>query len=109
MVFYDVYSTIIGQSSNIVRSGEQIEITAGVGAFSRIASLKITIAGKEVTAGDEGIALYKFKSSSKPGTHFIPVKLSYTDQDGKEQTIEKNVEYTVAEECDQIKKEEKDN
>ncbi len=93
--FYDVYSAIIGQNSTYVRTGEQIEITAGVGAFSKVAQPEILFGGKKVDIDETGTAVHKFNSPSKPGKYIVPVKISYTDQDGKKRTIEKAVEYTV--------------
>jgi hypothetical protein len=40
----------------------------------------------------------EFKASSKAGKHFVPVRISYFDEEWKQQTVEKLVEYTVAEE-----------
>jgi hypothetical protein len=89
------YSAIIGQSSTYVRGGENIEITAGVGAFRNYEGQEIIISGKNIQPGIDGAFHYKFKASIKPGKYFIPVQIKYMDQDGKEQVISKDVEYTV--------------
>jgi len=89
------FSAIVAQTSTNVKGGEKIEITAGIGAFSRNAKPIIMINGKSIQPSEDGAAYYKFKTSNKSGKHFIPVEISYTDQDGKRQTIRKNVEYTV--------------
>jgi gliding motility-associated protein GldM len=96
----DSYSTIITQSSSYVRAGEEIEITAGIGAFSKAGLPKITIDGKDIPPGYSGAAIYKVKASVKAGKHIVPVEISYIDQDGKKQTIEKQVEYTVVKEAE---------
>jgi hypothetical protein len=95
-VIDDFYSVIVGQNSTYVKAGENIEITAGVGAFSTAGKPEIQINGNIVPLGNEGCAIYKVKALKKPGKHVIPVKISYMDQDGKQQVIDKNVEYTVA-------------
>jgi len=100
-VWFDFYSTIIGQSCNYVRGGTNMEIYAGVGAFSKSVNPSISIYNKSITVGYDGVAVYKFKASNRAGKHFIPVKISYTDQDGKQQIVEKVVEYTVMKEPDQ--------
>lgn len=96
--YFSSYSVIIGQSSSYVRAGEEIKITAGVGAFSQRAQPKITIAGDTAILNEYATTDYPFKASKKPGKHFVPVKIEFIDQDGKMQTIKKNVEYTVAKE-----------
>ena len=92
---YDTYSAIVGQSSTYVRSGEEIEITAGIGAFSRGGKPNMTFNGHEVEINEFGTAIYRFKAPIKAGKYIVPVKISYTDQDGREQYITKDVEYTV--------------
>jgi hypothetical protein len=42
------------------------------------------------------LAVYKLKAPSKPGKYYVPVKINYTDQDGSQQTVQKEIEYTVA-------------
>jgi gliding motility-associated protein GldM len=95
---YTTYSAIVGQSSNYVKGGDEIEITAGVGEFSRSGKPNMTFNGHEVEINEFGTAIYKFKAPIKAGKYIVPVKISYTDQDGREQYITKNVEYTVAKE-----------
>ena len=96
VVKYDTYSAIITQNSSYVKANEEIEITSGIGAFSKAAQPVITINGKTVSIDEGGAAHYKFKTSDKPGKHIVPVEISFTDQEGKKQTITKSVEYTVA-------------
>jgi hypothetical protein len=93
---YETYSAIVGQNTSYVRGGEQIEITAGVGAFSIGAKPDIIINGQKIPLNETGIATIKFPASNSPGKHFVPVEISFTDEDGKKQTITKTVEYTVA-------------
>lgn len=92
---YDTYSAIFGQSSSKVAPKESIEITAGVGAFSRKAKPVISIAGKTIQLMEDGAAHYNFHAPGKPGKYTIPAKISYTDEYGKIQVIEKNIEYRV--------------
>jgi gliding motility-associated protein GldM len=90
------YSAMITKSSSYVKAGEEIEIIAGIGAFSKAAQPIILINGMNVSTDADGAAHYKFKSSDKPGQHSVPVVISFNDQEGKKQTITKNIEYTVA-------------
>ncbi len=44
-VIFDSYAAIVGQNSNYLMPGQEIEIKAGVGAFSKAAQPTITIGG----------------------------------------------------------------
>ncbi|MFL5739082.1 MAG: hypothetical protein ACJ75B_02610 [Flavisolibacter sp.] len=92
---YTYYLPIISQSSSQVKAGEKIELMAGIGNFSRAAQAIITINGKKIDVREDGTAHYVFPASTNSGKHIIPVRIEYTDQDGKKQFLEKNVEYTV--------------
>jgi gliding motility-associated protein GldM len=89
---------IVFQSSSFVIAAEEIEITAGVGMFTRSAQPRIIINGRTIETDATGVAVSKIKASSKPGRHYIPVKIDYIDQDGEKVSMTKNVEYTVAKE-----------
>lgn len=93
-VRFDTYAAVIGQSSNYLMPGQELEITAGVGAFSKKALPVITIGGANTALGDDGAAHYK-TTVNNIGTSSIPVSITYTDQEGVQQTIKKIVEYTV--------------
>ena len=94
VVRFDTYAAIIGQNSTYLMPGQEIEITAGVGAFSKAALPIISIGGQTVAIGEDGAAHTKMAAGGL-GNRSIPVRISYKDQDGKDQVIEKNVEYTV--------------
>lgn len=93
-VRFDTYAAVIGQSSNYLMPGQDIEITAGVGAFSKAAQPQITINGSGAALGEDGASHAKFAGGGI-GNHTIPVHIVYKDQDGKVQTIDKTITYTV--------------
>lgn len=93
-VRFDTYAAIIGQSSSYVMPGQEVEITAGVGAFSTGAKPEITINGSRAALEADGAARAKFTAGGV-GQHTVPVTIVYLDQDGKRQTITKNIDYTV--------------
>lgn len=98
--FFTFYSPVIGQSSGNLKPGEELEITAGIGAFSNAAQPKIIINGREIKLGDEGHSLYKIKVPQTPGNYSVPVKISYFNQAiGKDYFYETTIKYTVAEPC----------
>lgn len=99
-IFYNFSSEIISQSSEVVEPGKELDITAGIGIFSRAANPRISINNKKVPLNQYGVSKYFFKAQTIPGTYSIPIKISFVDQDGKEQLIETRVKYTVAKICD---------
>jgi gliding motility-associated protein GldM len=93
-VRFDTYTAIVGQSSNYVMPGQEVEIMAGVGAFSKAAQPQITINGQSVGLAEDGQAKLKMGGGGL-GKHSVPVVIRFKDQDGKDQVINKTVEYTV--------------
>ena len=93
VVHMDAVSVLVGQSSNYVMPGQDIQITAGVGAYSSSASPKISIGGSGVPVSN-GQGTYTTKASGA-GEHSVPVTVTFTDENGKEQTKTETVKYTV--------------
>lgn len=92
-VRFDKTGVLVGQSSNYVMPGQEVEITAGVAAYSSEAAPQITIGGSSVAAV-EGKGSYKLTASGA-GVKKVPVVVNYLDQDGNKQTKTIDVEYTV--------------
>jgi gliding motility-associated protein GldM len=93
-VIFDAFEAIVGQNSKYLMPGQELEINAGLGAFSKSKVPTITIGGANVPVNEKGMALYKTAAGSI-GQHTIPVTVAFVDQDGKPQTRTFNVEYTV--------------
>jgi gliding motility-associated protein GldM len=93
-VIYDQFAALVGQSSNYVMPGQEIEITAGVGAYSKAAQPQISINGSSAALDADGRAVYKFTASGA-GNHSVPVNVTYTKPDGTKESKSFNVEYTV--------------
>src|SRR5678816_3741993 len=91
-VIYDQFAALVGQSSNYVMPGQEIEITAGVGAYSKAAQPQITINGAGQSLDADGRAVYKITASGA-GSHRIPVNVTYIKPDGTKETKSVNVEY----------------
>jgi len=83
-------------NSTIVQPGEKIEVTAGVGSFYTNKNTEVFIYGQPTAVKNEGVAIYRFKAELVTGKYYIPVKIHYTDQNGYQQTVQKEIEYTVA-------------
>jgi hypothetical protein len=93
---FHTYSGLITQNSSIVKPGEEIEIMAGIGEFTQINSPRVYVDKQIIPMNMNSFAIYKFKATSKPGTYWLPVKINFIDEEGREQVFEKEVEYTVA-------------
>jgi gliding motility-associated protein GldM len=94
-VIFDTYTAIVGQNSNYLMPGQELEIKAGVGAFSKAAQPSISIGGSNVAIGEEGYALYKTQAGAV-GQHSVPVRISFFNQTtGKDDVREVKVDYVV--------------
>ncbi len=93
---YDVYRTIIGQSSTIVKGGESIKIQAGIGAFSASPNPSVFIDGKVLKPQDgDGYVEYSFKTPIKAGKYTKNVTIEFIKEDGTKQKNTTQIEYTV--------------
>jgi len=90
----DAFAALAIANTTNALPGQEIEITAGVGGFSKAITPKISIGGQTVSLGEDGAAHYKFKAD-RLGNNSIPVVISYTDQDGQVKNITKTVDYVV--------------
>ncbi|MBS1512882.1 MAG: hypothetical protein JST86_18715 [Bacteroidetes bacterium] len=94
---FEKYSAIVAQSSTIVKPGENLVINAGIGAFSNNSSPHYTINGHNITPDESGIATYTIKSSIIPGNYTIPVRISFTRENGEISKMIKSISFTVKE------------
>jgi len=90
----DSYAALAIANTTNALPGQEIEITAGVGGFSKAISPVITVGGQRQQVGDDGAVHYKFKAD-RLGSNSIPVLIEYTDQNGQVQKITKSVDYVV--------------
>lgn len=93
-VVFDQFQAIAQASSNYVMPGDNLEITAGVGAFSAAAKPRITIGGQSMPLTPEGTAVFKTQASGA-GTKVIPVRIEYVKPDGSTAVVNKEVKYEV--------------
>lgn len=93
-VVYDQFAALVGQSSNYLMPGEEMEITAGVGAYSKAAQPQVTIGGSSVAIGADGRAVYK-TTASGGGQRSVPVVVTYVKPDGTKESKSFDVKYTV--------------
>ena len=93
-VVYDQFAALVGQSSNYLMPGEELEINAGVGSYSKAAQPQISIGGSSVPLAEDGRATSKFKVSGS-GSKSVAVNVTYTKPDGTKETKTFDVKYTV--------------
>ncbi len=93
VVHMDQVGILVGQSSNYVMPGQEITITAGVGAYSSAAKPNINIGGSSVavTNGQGSFTT----TASGGGERSIPVSVTFTDENGVQQTKTETVKYVV--------------
>jgi gliding motility-associated protein GldM len=94
VVRFDTYKALVGVSSTYLMPGQEMEITAGLGAFSSQKKPNISIEGAPASIEADGLARRKFNVGSV-GSHSATVVVSYTDQEGNLKTETKKIEYTV--------------
>jgi gliding motility-associated protein GldM len=93
-VVYNEFQAFAGTNSQYLMPGQELQITAGVGAFSKEAKPTVTIDGSTVGLNAEGVAEYK-SIVGGPGTYTKRVKISFVKPDGSVGTVEKDIQYTV--------------
>lgn len=91
-VVFDKFEPLISPSATYLMPNDELEIKAGIGAFSAAAKPKIFINGQDLPVGEDGTADWKSKVSSTGSVH---VKIEYTKPDGSVVPVERDVKYTV--------------
>lgn len=92
-VHMDQVGVLVGQNSNYLMPGQQLQITAGVGAYSSAASPSISINGSGVNVSN-GQGTYT-TTVSGAGEHSVNVNVTFKDENGKMVTKSEAVKYTV--------------
>ncbi|MEO9022359.1 MAG: gliding motility protein GldM [Ginsengibacter sp.] len=92
-VHMDQVGVLVGQSSNYLMPGQELTVTAGVGAYSSTVRGSISINGTPVSLVN-GQGQYK-TTVSGAGDHSVQISGSFTGEDGKPVPISQTVKYTV--------------
>ena len=93
-LIYDQFNAFAASNSQYLMSGEELIITAGVGAFSSAAKPTISIDGTVIPITADGSATYK-SIAGTPGVNSKRVRISFLKPDGSTAVVEKIVNYTV--------------
>jgi gliding motility-associated protein GldM len=89
---FDQFKPLVGTNATYLMPGDELEVTAGVGAFSAAAKPDIYINGAKQSLNADGIADFKTKVSNSGNMN---VKIEYYKPDGTKDVITKDVKYTV--------------
>lgn len=93
-VVYDAFQAFAGTNSTYLMPGQELEITAGVGAFSKKSTPTIYINGALQPLTADGTAIWKNKVDGA-GDKSVSVKIEFTKPDGTKGVVEKQMKYTV--------------
>ncbi len=89
----NTYVPLVGQSSNYLMPGQELTITAGIGAFNNASKPQVTVDGASVPLDANGVAQYKTTVSST-GTKKVVVSF-FNQSTGKMDSRPFDVQYTV--------------
>ncbi|MEO6329054.1 MAG: gliding motility protein GldM [Ginsengibacter sp.] len=92
-VHMDQVGVLVGQNSNYLMPGQELVVTAGVGAYSSSASPKISINGSSVAVTNGQGAFTTTVSGG--GEHSIAVNVSFLDENKNVVTKSETVKYVV--------------
>ncbi len=93
-VVYNQFEAFAGTNATYLMPGDELEVQAGIGAFSAAAKPDVTINGAHQSLNADGVADYKTKVEGT-GEHTLTVNIAYTKPDGTIATIPKTIKYTV--------------
>jgi gliding motility-associated protein GldM len=92
---FNSYQPLVGQSSNYLMPGQELTITAGIGAFNAESRPVISIDGASVPLNAQGVAEYKMTAGGT-GSYTKNVVISYFNQaTGKQEQQAYPLTYTV--------------
>ena len=93
-VVYDQFQAFAGQSSQYLMPGQELQITAGVGAFSAAARPTVNIDGTNVPLNGDGAAIFK-TTVGGAGSYTKKVHITFFKPDGTQDSRDVSIPYTV--------------
>jgi len=92
IVRFNQYEPIVGQNSNVLLAGQELEIKAGLAAFNSDQKPVVTIGGAVVPLDAKGLAVWKQKVNTSGE---VTVNVRFRNQEGIEENRPMKVSYTV--------------
>jgi gliding motility-associated protein GldM len=93
-IIYNKFQPIAVANSTYLMPGQEITVTAGVGAFNDQSQPVISFDGATTPLNSNGVAEKKFNVSGA-GAKKVHVHITYKNQEGKVEALDKDIEYTV--------------
>jgi gliding motility-associated protein GldM len=94
-VVFDSYAPLYGQNAEYLMPGQELRITAGIGAFNKQSHPTVTVDGAATTALPDGSNEYKTIVGG-PGAGVKKLHISFFNQaTGKQETRDVDIKYTV--------------
>ena len=91
----DKFEPLVGTSSTYLMPGEEMTVTAGLGAFNSNVKPTVTIDGRSISVNANGVAESKFNVGGT-GARSMNVSVSFIDPNtGEPKTISKKIDYTI--------------
>ena len=91
---FDQIEPIVSPSATYVMPGDELDVKAGIGAFSSAAKPIVTVQGTTYPVNSDGVAEFKTKASGS-GQQKIVVHMEYVKPDGTKESKDVPVDYTV--------------
>jgi gliding motility-associated protein GldM len=91
----DQFTAFAGTNSTYFMPGQELQITAGVGAFSKGARPIVTIDGQSQQLNDSGFVRYKTNVGGTGNNYVKHVVIQYTKPDGTTAQVSKDITYNV--------------
>ncbi len=92
---YEEIRLITSLSSSTIKSGESIEVTAGIAIVNDLLKPRVTIGGKKVRLNGMGLTEYTFQPQGRSGKYSLPVIIEITKPDGSIDKYQKKLNYTI--------------
>ncbi|MFT3980078.1 MAG: hypothetical protein QM687_06375 [Ferruginibacter sp.] len=92
---YEKFEAIVGQNTNKLSAGQELIVTAGVGAFTSHSQPQIRINNKEISLNESDVAVEKIRVQGLPGKYTIPVSIEYTNASGEKKHHTYQLTYEV--------------
>jgi len=91
----DKFQVLIGSNATYLMPGEEMVVTAGLGAYNSEALPIVTIGGSSIAVNSNGVAEKRFNVGGS-GSQSMNVTVSYTDPNtGEQKSMSKKIDYTV--------------
>lgn len=93
-VIFDEFQALVGTNSTYLMPGQDLEVSAGIGAYSKNVKPTVTINGAVVPLNADGMAVFK-KQVSGAGEQSVTVNVNFTKPDGTTDTKTRVIKYVV--------------